>query len=139
LDEIGLSAVSTTQRLFSPCQQPLLPLLDGGCPQLATDLIANYGDCICDEVNHHAAHLAHKLEYWKQLEMALCAIKRGTTKSNNHVLGKELLFAHCQARDMAFLFLEGKEKREFISSMMAMRPKLNGAKKQSTVDSEFCI
>jgi hypothetical protein len=49
---------------------------------------------------------------WKQLEMALCAIKRGTTKSNNHDLGKELLFACCRARDMAFIFMEGEEKRE---------------------------
>jgi hypothetical protein len=113
--------------------------LDGGSPQLATDFIANYGDCIRDEVNRCAAHLAHKREYWKQLEMALCAIKRGTMKSNNHVLGKELLFAHCRAHDMALIFMEGEEKREFISSTRAKRPKPNGAKKRSTVDSEFCI
>jgi hypothetical protein len=113
--------------------------LDGGSPQLATDLITNYGDCIRDEVNHLATCLAHKWEYWKQLETALCAIKRGTTKINNPVLGKKLLFAHCRASDMAFIFMEGEEKREFISSTRATRSKPNGAKKRSTVDSEFCI
>jgi hypothetical protein len=50
-----------------------------------------------------------------------------------------LLFAHCWARNMAFTFMEGKEKREFISSTRATRPKPNGAKKRSMVDSEFCI
>jgi hypothetical protein len=40
---------------------------------------------------------------------------------------------------MVFIFMEGKEKREFISSMRATRPIPNGAKKRSTVDSEFCI
>jgi hypothetical protein len=30
---------------------------------------------------------------------------------------------------MAFIFLEGEEKREFLSSTRATRPKLNGVKK----------
>jgi hypothetical protein len=102
--------------------------LEGGSPQLVTDLIANHGDCIRDEVNHCAAHLAHKWEYWKQLQMTLCAIKRGTMKSNNHILGNELLFAHCLACEMAFIFMEGEEKREFISSTKAMRPNQMGPK-----------
>jgi hypothetical protein len=59
--------------------------------------------------------------------MALSEIKRGTTKGNNHVLGKELLFAHCRAHNMAFIFMEGNEKRGFISSTRAMGPKtING-------------
>jgi hypothetical protein len=73
-----------------------------------TDLITNYADCIRNEVNHCATRLAHKWEYWKWLETALNSIKRGTSKSQEHILGKELLFPCCQVRDMAFIFMEGE-------------------------------
>jgi hypothetical protein len=92
--------------------------LDGGSPQRATDLITTYGDCIHDKVNCCATCLALNREYWKWLEMALNSIKRGTSKSQDHVLERNCCcFAHCQARDMAFIFMEGEEKREFLSSM----------------------
>jgi hypothetical protein len=40
---------------------------------------------------------------------------------------------------MAFIFMEGEEKRELLSSMRATRPKPNGVKKQVSKDSEFCM
>jgi len=74
---------------------------NGDDPELATDLLTGYADCMRDEVKRLLALHIQKKEYYSKIDEELDTIKRGSRSGNTPPSKKRVLLSVCsRVRDL---------------------------------------